>query len=92
MLTPSEPVSHILTGVTGTLGRIRLNRPKALNSLTLAMIRDIDAALTAFEADPGIAAVLITGEGERDPIRTVRSAGYSLDESLRRPEKEKAAD
>ena len=65
MLTTSEPVSHILTGVTGTLGRIRLNRPKALNSLTLAMIRDIDAALTAFETDPGIAAVLITGEGER---------------------------
>ncbi len=33
----------------------------------------------------------LAGEGERDPIRTVRSAGYSLDESLRRPEKEKAA-
>ena len=65
MHAPSEPASHILTGRTGTLGRIRLNRPKALNSLTLAMIRDIDAALAAFEADPGIAAVLITGEGER---------------------------
>lgn len=49
----------------GTLGRIRLNRPKALNSLTLPMVRNIEAALDGFEADAGIAAVLITGEGDR---------------------------
>ncbi len=49
----------------GALGRIRLNRPKALNSLTLAMVRDIEAALDNFERDPLIAAVLVTGEGER---------------------------
>src|SRR5690606_28592607 len=50
---------------TGALGRIRLNRPKALNSLTLAMVRDIERALDDFEDDPKIAAVLVTGEGER---------------------------
>lgn len=50
---------------TGSLGRIRLNRPKALNSLTLAMVRDIDRALDGFEDDPKIAAILISGEGER---------------------------
>lgn len=49
----------------GAIGRLRLNRPRALNSLNLAMIRAIDAALTEFERDPAIAAVLITGEGER---------------------------
>jgi len=49
----------------GALGRIRLNRPKALNSLTLQMVRDIEAALDKFENDPAIAAVLVTGEGER---------------------------
>ncbi|MFD1327847.1 enoyl-CoA hydratase/isomerase family protein [Mycoplana ramosa] len=49
----------------GSIGRIRLNRPKALNSLTLAIVRDIEAALDRFEADPQVAAVLITGEGER---------------------------
>jgi enoyl-CoA hydratase len=49
----------------GALGRIRLNRPKALNSLTLQMVRDIEAALDDFEHDPAIAAVLVTGEGER---------------------------
>jgi enoyl-CoA hydratase len=49
----------------GALGRIRLNRPKALNSLTLPMIRDMEAALDGFERDAAVAAVLITGEGER---------------------------
>ncbi|PDT41343.1 MULTISPECIES: enoyl-CoA hydratase/isomerase family protein [Sinorhizobium] len=49
----------------GAIGRLRLNRPRALNSLNLAMIRAIDAALTEFEDDPAIAAVLVTGEGER---------------------------
>lgn len=57
--------SETLIDRTGALGRIRLNRPKALNSLTLAMVRDIEAALDAFESDPAVAAVLLTGEGER---------------------------
>lgn len=52
-------------GRSGTLGRIHLNRPKALNSLTLDMVRDIAGALDRFEGDADIAAVLITGEGER---------------------------
>ncbi|WP_421870131.1 enoyl-CoA hydratase/isomerase family protein [Pararhizobium sp.] len=49
----------------GALGRIRLNRPKALNSLTSQMVRDINATLDDFERDPSISAVLVTGEGER---------------------------
>ena len=55
----------VLVEVAGTVGRIRLNRPKAINALTLEMIRQIDTALTQFEADPAIGLVLITGEGER---------------------------
>jgi enoyl-CoA hydratase len=50
---------------TGALGRIRLNRPKAINSLTFGMVKSIDAALARFESDPEIGAVLVTGEGER---------------------------
>ncbi|MDX0773146.1 enoyl-CoA hydratase/isomerase family protein [Sinorhizobium medicae] len=49
----------------GAIGRLRLNRPRALNSLNRTMIRAIAAALTEFERDPAIAAVLVTGEGER---------------------------
>jgi enoyl-CoA hydratase len=49
----------------GAAGVIRLNRPKALNALTLEMTRDIAAALDAFEADPQVALVILEGAGER---------------------------
>lgn len=49
----------------GHVLRIELNRPKALNSLTLEMIRAIAAALRMAETDADIAAVLLTGRGER---------------------------
>ncbi len=65
MPSTSDPEAQTLIGRTGTLGRIRLNRPKALNSLTLNMVRDIEQALDAFETDPEVAAVLLIGEGER---------------------------
>jgi hypothetical protein len=36
----------------GAAGVIRLNRPKALNALTLEMTREIATALDVFEKDP----------------------------------------
>lgn len=59
------PEAPVLIERAGRLGRIRLNRPKAINSLTLDMVRRISAALDDFEADPRVVAVLITGKGER---------------------------
>src|SRR6202007_1696017 len=49
----------------GAAGVIRLNRPKAINAMTLEMSIGIDAALDRFEADPGVALVLLEGAGER---------------------------
>ena len=43
----------------GAAGVIRLNRPKAINALTVEMVRDIMAGLDGFEADPGISLVLL---------------------------------
>ena len=43
------------------VGLIRLNRPKALNALCDALIRELGAALDGFEADDRIGAVVITG-------------------------------
>ncbi len=65
MSDPSTSQAETLAERKGALGCIRLNRPKALNSLTLGMVRDIEKALDDFERDPAIAAVLVTGEGER---------------------------
>src|SRR5882757_3462616 len=49
----------------GAVGVIRLNRPKAINALSLEMSEVVDAALDRFEADPDVAVVLLEGAGER---------------------------
>lgn len=49
----------------GSAGIISLNRPKALNSLTLPMVRAVASALEDFAVDPAIASVIVKGEGER---------------------------
>jgi enoyl-CoA hydratase len=49
----------------GSAGIIRLNRPKAINAVTLEMFHDIDKALDAFEKDPAVAVIVLEGAGER---------------------------
>ena len=49
----------------GAAGVIRLNRPKAINAVTLEMFRGIDKALDAFEADPAVGLILLEGAGDR---------------------------
>lgn len=49
----------------GAAGVIRLNRPKAINAMTLEMSIGIDAALDKFGADPEIAVIVLEGAGER---------------------------
>jgi len=52
---------NILIETHGRVGLIRLNRPKALNALSRGLIADLNAALTAFEADAGIGSIVLTG-------------------------------
>jgi enoyl-CoA hydratase len=47
------------------LRRITLNRPKALNALTLDMAVTMTALLRSWAADPAVGAVLLDGAGER---------------------------
>ena len=51
----------ILVETHGAVGLIRLNRPKALNALCDALVRELGQALDAFEADDAIGAVVVTG-------------------------------
>ena len=57
--------ADLLISRIGHLGSIRLNRPKALNSLTLGMVRGFTRAVDEFGLDASVHAVLVTGEGER---------------------------
>jgi len=56
---------NILVETRGAVGLITLNRPKALNALCDALVREMGAALDAFEADDTIGAVVIAGSGDR---------------------------
>lgn len=56
----SEIETDIITTVVGGTGHIELNRPKALNALTVDMVHAIDAALQAWEADDAVTRVLLT--------------------------------
>lgn len=67
----------------GGLGLVTLNRPQALNAFTLDMYRRLDPVLRAWEADPGIVAVVIRGAGDRafcagGDIRAIYEAGMGI--------------
>lgn len=49
----------------GAAGVIRLNRPKAINAMTLEMSIGIDAALDRFETDSEVGLIILEGAGEQ---------------------------
>ena len=83
----SEAVVHdgdVLVREHGALRRITLNRPQALNAVTLDMAVTMTAHLRAWASDPAVGAVLIDGSGERafcagGDIRAIYDAAISGD-------------
>lgn len=74
----------LLFEARGGVGFITLNRPKALNALTLPMIRALGPQLAAWQEDPRVHAVVIRGAGERafcagGDVRAVWQAGRDGD-------------
>jgi len=55
----------VLMRQSGSCGVITLNRPQALNALTLDMVRALDPHLRAWAHDPAITHVVIEGAGEK---------------------------
>jgi enoyl-CoA hydratase len=65
MMDAATPEPDLIARREGAAGIIRLNRPKAINAVTLEMFRDIEKALDQFEADPAVAVIVLEGAGER---------------------------
>lgn len=64
---PGGGFEYIVTEKKGkdhNVGLIRLNRPKALNALCNGLIVELNQALEAFEQDPAVGAIVLTG-GEK---------------------------
>ena len=57
----SSATADVLTETQGHLGLITLNRPQALNALSLEMVRAIHDALIAFRDEAAVHAVLFVG-------------------------------
>lgn len=55
--------SLVLTEVIGGLGVITLNRPKALNALSLEMVRELYTVLSGWATDEAVLGVLMRGSG-----------------------------
>ncbi|MER5884590.1 enoyl-CoA hydratase/isomerase family protein [Streptomyces sp. NPDC001941] len=62
---PNTPDDPVLLRTEGRAAYLTLNRPRALNALTHTMVRTIADALDAWEDDPSVDTVVISGAGER---------------------------
>jgi enoyl-CoA hydratase len=74
---------EILLGRTGGIATLTINRPQALNALTLADYRQIAPALAGWAADPEVHAVIVRGTGGRafcagGDVRAVYEAGRGI--------------
>lgn len=54
-------LDHLLTEQRGPVGLITLNRPKALNALSSAVMGELATVLDQYETDPAIRAIVLTG-------------------------------
>jgi len=83
---------HILTERRGAVGLITLDRPKVLNALNHALMREMSEALDAFESDDEIRVIVIAGNEkafaagadisemvDRDPVDMYMSNDFTPD-------------
>ena len=63
--TAPEAEQRILARAAGGLGRLTLDRPRAINALDLGMIQAIGAVLDTWDDDTDVDVVLLDGAGDR---------------------------
>src|SRR5262245_33650647 len=56
---------NILFTKDDAIGVLKVNRPKSLNALNPATVKEIAACLEAVRQDPSIRCLIVTGEGDR---------------------------
>jgi enoyl-CoA hydratase len=56
---------NLLVDRDGPIAILTVNRPKALNAMNQATLRELRAAMEALDADPGVGVVIVTGGGEK---------------------------
>ena len=64
-LTASSDGAEVQVLRTGALGRLTLNRPRAINALNHSMVRTLATALSEWRSDDSVRTVLLSGAGDR---------------------------
>ena len=84
-------MAEVIAEIEGRIGTITLNRPKALNALSLDMVRALTHALLDWQTNPQVLAVAVRGMGKEGPfgafcaggdIRFFHQAAHAGDASL----------
>lgn len=84
-------MSDVIAQIEGRIGCITLNRPKALNALSLGMVRALTQALLDWQTNPQVLAVAVRGTGKEGAfgafcaggdIRFFHQAAHAGDASL----------
>jgi len=57
--------TSITSETRGAVGLITLNRPKHLNALTPTLVSELVECARAFDADPAVGAIVVTGSGQK---------------------------
>ncbi|MGY8849876.1 MAG: enoyl-CoA hydratase/isomerase family protein [Pseudomonadales bacterium] len=68
-------MSNIQWQINAGIGLITLDRPKALNALSLDMVRDLHSLLTDWQGNPEIEAVAIRGSNKMGPFGAFCAGG-----------------
>ena len=68
-------MSDVIVQIQGHIGCITLNRPKALNALSLDMVRQITQALLDWQNDPQVLAVAVRGTNKEGPFGAFCAGG-----------------
>ncbi len=68
-------MSDVIAQIEGRIGCITLNRPKALNALSLDMVRSITQALLDWKVNPQVLAVAVRGTGKEGPFGSFCAGG-----------------
>jgi len=81
----SEAKTEVLVEQRANAGLVTLNRPKALNALSLQMIRDLTRALLAWRDDPLVQIVAIRGSNKKGQPGTPEAlfGGFSAGGDIR---------
>ena len=68
-------MSDVIAQIEGRIGCITLNRPKALNALSLDMVRALTRALLDWKTNPQVLAVAVRGTGKEGPFGAFCAGG-----------------